>query len=239
MLTAALKHGRFFLEAFLRSGIPVINALFKNKKVCYRDKELSAWWIVTGSCLITPSIQEEVLALLKSLQRSTRCLQHFCLHSKFSRNTVLTRHVPRLKRCLEAFLFSIKVSEAPVLFCCCLWSEKGGVLCRGSWLITELWIRSGLVFSRTGTCRWVWQEEILVITHALPFSLSLSLLGSGDPFTVSTVRDKFRTGQSPRGRGWRKQCRGKWRGRLAQYSHYTHTHVCTNRPSVCHTPPHS
>lgn len=41
----------------MRYGIPLLNVAFKTK-------------------------QEEVLAILKSLQQSTRSLQHFCGHSK-------------------------------------------------------------------------------------------------------------------------------------------------------------
>ena len=56
-LADCLQHGRQFVEAFVRSGIPLLNVAFRTK-------------------------QEEVLALLKSLQQSTRSLQHFCGHSK-------------------------------------------------------------------------------------------------------------------------------------------------------------
>ena len=155
VLTAALKHGRFFLEAFLRSGIPVINALFRNKKVCYHHEESSTQCLAIDACTITPSNQEEVLALLKNLQRSTRCLQHFCLHSKFSKNMALTRHVPRLKKCLEAFVFSIKVSAVWCHSLCTPIEEDSGALLRGCCLIMALWTHSGWVFSRTETYRCV------------------------------------------------------------------------------------
>ena len=50
-----------------------------------------------------------MLALLKSLQQSTRWLQHYCGHSKVTRDTNLINNVPQLKKSLELFIFKVKV----------------------------------------------------------------------------------------------------------------------------------
>ncbi len=50
-----------------------------------------------------------MLALLKSLQQSTRMLQTYCGHSKVARDTRVINNVPPLKKALEQFLFKVKV----------------------------------------------------------------------------------------------------------------------------------
>ncbi|XP_064464340.1 Fanconi anemia group D2 protein-like isoform X2 [Ornithodoros turicata] len=82
-LSAALRFGRFFLERFLRGGMPVLDAQFK-------------------SCPM------EVQALLKNLQQGTRFLQHACGHSKVMKDVGLTGQVPFVKRALESLVFRVK-----------------------------------------------------------------------------------------------------------------------------------
>ena len=53
--------------------------------------------------------QDDVIAVLKTLQQSTRCLHHYCSHSKVEKDTRLVNHVPPLKRSLEFLVFKVKV----------------------------------------------------------------------------------------------------------------------------------
>jgi hypothetical protein len=53
--------------------------------------------------------QEDVVALLKTLQQSTRLLHHCCGHSKVAKDTNLINHVPHVKKTLESLLFRVKV----------------------------------------------------------------------------------------------------------------------------------
>ncbi|XP_062522638.1 Fanconi anemia group D2 protein-like isoform X2 [Corticium candelabrum] len=87
LVSSALKIGRSFLDTFLRFGMPVLERVFKTNK-------------------------DDVLALLKNLQLSTRSLQHFCGHSKVAKNMQLVNHVPGLKKTLEAFVFRVKAMLA-------------------------------------------------------------------------------------------------------------------------------
>jgi len=52
--------------------------------------------------------KDDVTGVLKSLQQSTRCLQHFCGHSKVTKDLTLTNHVPLLKKTLEMLLYKVK-----------------------------------------------------------------------------------------------------------------------------------
>ena len=49
------------------------------------------------------------MELLKTLQQSTRYLQHCCGHSKVAKDTNLVNNVPQLKKTLETLLFRVKV----------------------------------------------------------------------------------------------------------------------------------
>ena len=49
--------------------------------------------------------------MIKTLQMSTRCLQHYCAHSKAAKDTNLVNHVPQLKKTLETMLFKVKVGN--------------------------------------------------------------------------------------------------------------------------------
>ncbi|XP_073420419.1 Fanconi anemia group D2 protein isoform X2 [Dendrobates tinctorius] len=83
MLITCLKYGRQFVETFLRVGMPLLDCCFKKH------------W-------------EDVQNLLKVLQLCTRQLHHMCGHSKIHQDTVLTTHVPPLKKTLEMFVYRVK-----------------------------------------------------------------------------------------------------------------------------------
>ena len=50
-----------------------------------------------------------MIKLLKTLQQSTRYMQHCCGHSKVAKDTNLVNNVPQLKKSLETLLFRVKV----------------------------------------------------------------------------------------------------------------------------------
>ena len=81
-----LQYGNKYVETFLRSGIPVVDSLFRVRK-------------------------DDVTSLLKTVQLSTRCLQHYCTHSKVTKDTTLTNLIPSLKRSLESLVFRVKVCD--------------------------------------------------------------------------------------------------------------------------------
>lgn len=59
------------------------------------------------------TFRERVIALLKTVQMSTRYLQHVCGHSKVEKDVSLTVHVPEVKKLLELFIFKTKVRPSP------------------------------------------------------------------------------------------------------------------------------
>ncbi|XP_069792709.1 Fanconi anemia group D2 protein isoform X2 [Narcine bancroftii] len=83
VLGVCLKHGRLFVESFLKQGMPLLDFSFKKH-------------------------QDDVQSLLKTLQLSTRQLHHMCGHSKINQDTNLTNHVPWLKKLLELFVYRVK-----------------------------------------------------------------------------------------------------------------------------------
>ncbi|XP_078066044.1 Fanconi anemia group D2 protein [Mustelus asterias] len=83
VLAVCLKHGRLFIESFLKQGMPLLDNSFKKHR-------------------------EDAQSLLKTLQLSTRQLHHMCGHSKLNQDTNLTNHVPPLKRLLELFVCRVK-----------------------------------------------------------------------------------------------------------------------------------
>ncbi|KAK3892628.1 hypothetical protein Pcinc_003517 [Petrolisthes cinctipes] len=87
LLASCLKYGRMFLDVFVRCGMPLLDS-------CLRGHN------------------QDVVILLKSLQASTRILQHVCTHSKVTQDTSLTTHVPPLKKCLEMLVFRVKAMLA-------------------------------------------------------------------------------------------------------------------------------
>ncbi|XP_055883251.1 Fanconi anemia group D2 protein-like [Biomphalaria glabrata] len=82
-LAAALKYGRQFLECFLRQSMPLLDVIFRRRHT-------------------------DVEKLLRTLQQSTRMLQHLCGHSKNVKDMSLTNQVPTLKRALETLIFRVK-----------------------------------------------------------------------------------------------------------------------------------
>ena len=82
-LGTALRSGRFYIDSFLKLGMPLLDFIFREKN-------------------------SEVTSLLKSLQQGTRCLQHYCTHSKNIKDISLTRYVPPLRKSMEMFLFRVK-----------------------------------------------------------------------------------------------------------------------------------
>ena len=82
-LGTVLKNGRLYIDLFLKLGMPLLDYVFREKN-------------------------SEVTSLLKSMQQGTRCLQHYCTHSKNLKDVLLTRHVPLLRKTLETFVFRVK-----------------------------------------------------------------------------------------------------------------------------------
>ena len=82
-LGAVLKHGRQFLELFLKNALPLLDAVFR----AHRD---------------------DVQGVLKNLQQSTRALHHICGHSKILEDVSLTNQVPGMKKVLEMFVYRVK-----------------------------------------------------------------------------------------------------------------------------------
>ncbi|XP_028398344.1 Fanconi anemia group D2 protein-like isoform X2 [Dendronephthya gigantea] len=87
VLGAALKYGRLFVEAFVSLGMPALDDMLRTNK-------------------------DDIHGLLKVFQQSTRSLQHFCGHSKVTKDISLTNHVPGLKKSLETFVFRVKAMLA-------------------------------------------------------------------------------------------------------------------------------
>ena len=82
-LATALRSSRYYIDTFLKLGMPLLDFIFRDKN-------------------------SEVTCLLKSFQQGTRCLQHYCTHSKNLKDVSLTRYVPPLRKSLETFLFRVK-----------------------------------------------------------------------------------------------------------------------------------
>ncbi len=91
------------MEVFLKSGMSILDSFFKERKVH------SLLCACVSDCLSLCMSQNDVLALLKSMQQNTRMLQTYCGHSKVSRDSAAVDNVPQLKRTLEQFLFKVKV----------------------------------------------------------------------------------------------------------------------------------
>ena len=79
-LTVLLKNSRIFIDYFMKNGMQLIENKFHSNR-------------------------EDCIALLTSIQKSTRYMAHCCDHVKFKKDVALTNHVPLLKRTLEAYLF--------------------------------------------------------------------------------------------------------------------------------------
>ncbi|XP_023244637.1 Fanconi anemia group D2 protein-like isoform X1 [Centruroides sculpturatus] len=86
-IACTLKYGRQFVDMFLKQGMPLLDEVFRSH------------------CA-------EVQNLLKTLQMSNRFLQHVCSHSKVTKDVVLTKQVPTMKRTLESFVYRVKAMLA-------------------------------------------------------------------------------------------------------------------------------
>ena len=82
-----LKHGRLFLDSLLKHGMQVLDRLFSSRS-------------------------EDCINFLKTLQASTRQLQHVANHSKMKRDIAMARHVPTLKKSLEMLIYRVKAMLA-------------------------------------------------------------------------------------------------------------------------------
>ena len=82
-----LKGSRPFLEHFLKHCMPLMDKLFSQNR-------------------------DDCIAVLKTMQASTRFLQHVCSHSKINKDVALSNHVPLLKKALETFVFRVKAMLA-------------------------------------------------------------------------------------------------------------------------------
>ena len=83
LMAPAVKHSRVFLDHFLRHCMPLLERQFRAHR-------------------------EKCVQILRSMQGSTRQLQHVCSHTKYHKDAALSGHVPALKRGLEAFLYRVK-----------------------------------------------------------------------------------------------------------------------------------
>ncbi|VDD82628.1 unnamed protein product [Mesocestoides corti] len=84
LLPGLMRTGRVFLENLLRCAMPFFNALFRTHA-------------------------SEVLAFLRNVQQLTRFLQRTCVHAKTRREARLTPLIPQTRKCLEAFVYSVKL----------------------------------------------------------------------------------------------------------------------------------
>ncbi|KAL5105403.1 Fanconi anemia group D2 protein [Taenia crassiceps] len=84
LLPCLMRAGRMFVEHLLREAMPFLNAMFRSH----------------GSA---------VLKFLRGVQQVTRFLQRTCVHAKSRREARLTPLIPQTRKCLEAFVYSVKL----------------------------------------------------------------------------------------------------------------------------------
>ena len=87
LILSVIKNARQFIDHFLKHGMPLLDTLFRSRK-------------------------DDCIELLKSLQLTTRYLQHVCSYSKITKDVSLSNHVPFLKKSLESFVFRVKAMLA-------------------------------------------------------------------------------------------------------------------------------
>ncbi|KAB7505152.1 Fanconi anemia group D2 protein, partial [Armadillidium nasatum] len=83
MFTSCLKHSKEYLDLFLQEGMPLFEKCLKKH-------------------------QQEVTALLKNLQLTTRFLQNLCTVVKSNKDSKAVHYVPNVKLSLEAIVFRVK-----------------------------------------------------------------------------------------------------------------------------------
>ncbi|CAL8073278.1 unnamed protein product [Calicophoron daubneyi] len=79
-----MRIGRMFLQLLMKSAMPLLNSLFRHRAV-------------------------EVTTFLRNTQSLTRYLQRVCTHAKAYRDSQLTNQIPATRRCLETFVYRVKV----------------------------------------------------------------------------------------------------------------------------------
>uniref|UniRef100_A0A5K4ERV3 Fanconi anemia group D2 protein n=1 Tax=Schistosoma mansoni TaxID=6183 RepID=A0A5K4ERV3_SCHMA len=84
LLPTVMRTGRLFLQLLLKGAMPLLNNLFRHRGV-------------------------EVTTFLKNTQQLTRFLQRICNHAKTYRDSQLTNQIPATRRCLETFVYKVKV----------------------------------------------------------------------------------------------------------------------------------
>ncbi|GAB1609100.1 Fanconi anemia group D2 protein-like [Argonauta hians] len=83
-LGTVLKSGRLFVDAFTVQAMPLLDVMYCSQ-------------------------HENIHALLKSMQLSTRPLHYICYHSKIVKSVFLTNQIPQVKKSLEQLMIRVKV----------------------------------------------------------------------------------------------------------------------------------
>uniref|UniRef100_A0A674BY18 FA complementation group D2 n=1 Tax=Salmo trutta TaxID=8032 RepID=A0A674BY18_SALTR len=82
VLNVCLKYGRLFLESFLKLGMPLLDFSFKkHKDVCDMKRHVLSYYLCVATCGVVSQIRQD---------------------------TILTNHVPALKKSLEQFVYRVK-----------------------------------------------------------------------------------------------------------------------------------
>ncbi|KAK4476103.1 hypothetical protein MN116_001325 [Schistosoma mekongi] len=84
ILPSTMRSGRLFLHTLLKGAMPLLNNLFRSRGI-------------------------EVTTFLKNIQQLTRFLQRICNHAKAYRSPQLTNQIPATRRCLETFVYKVKI----------------------------------------------------------------------------------------------------------------------------------
>ncbi|KAG5445608.1 hypothetical protein CSKR_203262 [Clonorchis sinensis] len=84
LVPSLLRTGRLFLQGLLKGCMPMLSGLFRHRGV-------------------------EVVTFLKNTQSLTRFLQRVCTHAKTNRDAQLANQIPATRRCLEIFVYRVKI----------------------------------------------------------------------------------------------------------------------------------
>ncbi|KER28844.1 hypothetical protein T265_04386 [Opisthorchis viverrini] len=84
LVSTLLRTGRLFLQGLLKGCMPILSSLFRHRGV-------------------------EVVTFLKNTQSLTRFLQRVCTHAKTNRDAKLANQIPATRRCLEIFVYRVKI----------------------------------------------------------------------------------------------------------------------------------
>nr|CAG8583464.1 7085_t:CDS:10 [Entrophospora candida] len=83
ILSIALKYGRNFIDLFLKKILPFMDSNFKSHR-------------------------NDIVIIFKNFQSSSRSIQALCNHVKVTRDTLLAKFVPLVKKSLEIVIFQVK-----------------------------------------------------------------------------------------------------------------------------------